>query len=165
MQPLRSSVVADRWRKAKLNTKRRGKSCSQRYLDLLAWALFITNVPSAWLSPQQIMWHVELIFKLWKSQACLDEVGYYRLARILCQFYSRLFGLILFPRSVAPCRTIPDGEISLPKAIAVFQRFTLRFMDVMRLRGRGLAHLLQRVDDDFPCFAVKTSRRKSPSTL
>jgi hypothetical protein len=168
---LPDEVVAERRRKAKLNAKRRGKSCSQRHLGLLAWALFITNVPSDWLSPQQIMmvyrvrWQVELVFKLWKSQACLDGVGYYGLARVLCQFYARLLGLILFHWSVAPCRSIPSAEISLPKAFAVFQRFALRFMDVMRLQGRGLAHLLQRIDDDFQRFALKTIRQKSPSTL
>lgn len=168
---LPDAVVAERRRKAKLNAKRRGQSCSQRHLDLLAWALFVTNVPSAWLSPQQIMlvyrvrWQVELIFKLWKSQACLDGVGYYGLARVLCQFYARLLGLILFHWSVAPCRSIPIGEISLPKAFSVFQRFALRFMDVIRLHGRGLAHLLERIEDDFQRFALKTTRRKSPSTL
>ena len=168
---LPDEVVAERRRKAKLNAKRRGKSCSQRHLDLLAWALFITNVPSDWLSPQQISliyrvrWQVELVFKLWKSQACLDGVGYYGLARVLCQFYARLLGLILFHWSVAPYRSIPSGEISLPKAFAVFQRFALRFMDVMRLHARGLAQLLQRLADDFQRFALKTIRQKSPSTL
>lgn len=168
---LPDEVVAERRRKAKLKAKRCGKSCSQRHLDLLAWALFVTNVPSDWLSPQQIMvvyrvrWQVELVFKLWKSQACLDGVGYYGLARVLCQFYARLLGLILFHWSVAPCRSIPSGEISLPKAFAIFQRFALRLMDVMRQHGRGLPHLLQRIDDDFQRFALKTIRRKSPSTL
>jgi hypothetical protein len=168
---LTDEVVAERRRKAKLNAKRRGKSCSQRHLDLLAWSLFITNVPSDWLSPQQIMviyrvrWQVELVFKLWKSQANLDGVGYYGLARVLCQFYARLLGLVLFHWCVAPRRCIPSGEISLPKAFNVFQRFALRFMDVMRRLGRGLAQLLQRIDDDFQRFALKTIRRKSPSTL
>lgn len=169
--PLPLEVVAERRRRAKLNAKRRGKSCSQRHLDLLAWALFITNVPSDWLSSQQIMlvyrvrWQVELVFKLWKSQAGLDRVGYYGLVRILCQFYARLLGLILFHWRVAACRSIPLGELSLPKAFAVFQRYAQRLMDVMRLHGHGLAHLLARIDDDFQRFALKTSRRKSPSTL
>jgi Transposase DDE domain len=164
-------VVAERRRRAKSNAKRRGKSCSQRHLDLLTWALFITNVPSDWLSPQQIMlvyrvrWQVELVFKLWKSQACLDGVGYYGLTRVLCQFYARLLGLILFHWSVAVCRSTSVGEISLPKAFAVFQRYARPFMDVMRLLGRGLAHLLERIDDDFHRFALKTTRRKSPSTF
>ena len=113
----------------------------------------------------RVRWQVELVFKLWKSQACLDGVGYYGLARVLCQFYARLLGLILFHWSVAPCRSIPSGEISLPKAFAIFQRFALRLMDVMRQHGRGLPHLLQRIDDDFQRFALKTIRRKSPSTL
>lgn len=168
---LPDEVVAERRRKAKLNAKRRGDSCSQRHLDLLAWALFITNVPANWLSPQQLMlvyrvrWHVELVFKLWKSQACLDEVGYYGLVRVLCQFYARLLGLILFHWSVAARRFLPSGEISLSKALQVFQRFASRFIGVMRQQGRGLAPLLKRIDDDFQRFALKTIRRKSPSTL
>jgi hypothetical protein len=168
---LPDDVIAERRRKAKLKARRHGKNCSQRHLDLLAWALFITNVPSNWLSPEQITavyrvrWQVELIFKLWKSQAGLDAVGYYGLARVLCQFYARLLGLILFHWCVAPCRSISSGEMSLPKAFAVFQRFAPRFMDVMRRHGRGLAHLLNRIDNDFQRFALKTSRRKSPSTL
>jgi hypothetical protein len=168
---LADEVVAQRRRKAKLKARRHGKNCSQRHLDLLAWALFITNVPSDWLSPQQITavyrvrWQVELVFKLWKSQACLDGVGYYGLARVLCQFYARLLGLILFHWSVAPRRSTLSGEISLPKAFALFQRFASRFMDIMRRHGRGLAHLLNRIDDDFQRFALKTNRRKSPSTL
>ena len=168
---LPDEVVVERRRKAKANAKRRGKTCSQRHLDLLAWALFITNVPSDWLSPQQVMlvyrvrWQVELIFKLWKSQAALDGIGSYGLPRILCQFYARLLGVILFHWSVAPCRFTPAGEISLPKAFEVFQRFVLHLVDVIRQHGRGLAPLLQRMAEDFRRFALKTIRRKSPSTL
>jgi len=168
---LPDEVIAERRRKAKSNARRRGKTCSQRHLDLLAWALFITNVPSEWLSPQQIMvvyrvrWQVELVFKLWKSQASLDKIGPYRLERVLCQFYARLLGLILFHWHVAPCRATSLAEISLPKAFAVFQRFALRFVDVLRQQGRGLAPMLERIEDDFQRFALKTPRRKSPSTL
>jgi Transposase DDE domain len=164
-------VVAERRRKAKLNAKRRGKTCSQRHLDLLAWALFITNVPADWLSPQQIMlvyrvrWQVELVFKLWKSQACLDTIGSYGLTRVLCQLYARLLGLILFHWHVAPCRATTLAEISLPKAFAIFQRFALRFVDALHQQGQGLAALLERIEDDFRRFALKTPRRKSPSTL
>ncbi len=168
---LPDEVVAERRRKAKANAKRRGKTCSQRHLDLLAWALFITNVPSDWLSPEQIMlvyrvrWQVELVFKLWKSQAALDGVGSYGLVRVLCQFYARLLGLILFHWSVAPSRFTSAGEISLPKALAVFQRFALRFIALMRQHGRGLSPVLQTINQDFQRFALKTKRRKSPSTL
>lgn len=168
---LPDEVVAERRRKALLSAKRRGKTCSQRHLDLLAWALFITNVPSDWLSPQQVMlvyrvrWQVELVFKLWKSQAALDRIGSYGLVRVLCQFYARLLGLILFHWSVAPSRSTLVGEISLPKAFAVFQRFAWHFIAVMRQPGRGLSPVLQRINQDFQRFALKTKRRKSPSTL
>lgn len=168
---LPKAVAEQRRRKAHANAKRRGKTCSERHLGLLDFALFVTNVPCDWLSPRQVLlvyrvrWQVELIFKLWKSQAQLDVVSNCRLERVLCQFYARLLGLILFHWSVAPARILPVGEISLPKAFAVFQRHALRFIDVMRRQGRGLATLLQRITDDFRQFALKTDRRKSPSTF
>jgi Transposase DDE domain len=168
---LPKAVAEERRRKAHANAKRRGKTCSERHLGLLDYALFVTNVPSDWLSPHQVMlvyrvrWQVELIFKLWKSQAQLDVVSNCRLERVMCQFYARLLGIILFHWSVAPSRILPVGEISLPKAFAVFQRHALRFIDVMRRQGRGLATLLQRITDDFQQFALKTNRRKSPSTF
>jgi hypothetical protein len=168
---LPKEVAEQRRRKAHANAKRRGKTCSERHLGLLDLALFITNVPSDWLSPRQVLlvyrirWQVELIFKLWKSQAQLDVVENCRLERVLCQFYARLLGLILFHWSVAPSRILPLGEISLPKAFAVFQRHALRFIEVMRHHGRGLASLLHRISDDFQRFALKSDRRKSPSTF
>src|SRR5262245_55904985 len=47
---LPEAVVAERRRKAKANARRRGETCSQRHLALLAWTVFITNVPAEWLS-------------------------------------------------------------------------------------------------------------------
>lgn len=168
---LPDEVVAQRRRKANASAKRRGKTCSQRHLDLLAWALFITNVPADWLAPSQILlvyrlrWQVELVFKLWKSQAALDEVGHYGLERVLCQFYARMLGLILFHWLAAPYRASPSRELSLPKAFAVFQRYAHHLIAVFHQHGRGLARLLDRITDDFQRFALKSQRRKSPSTL
>ena len=74
----------------------------QRHLHLLAWSVFITNVPRDWLAAKDIMllyrlrWQVELIFKLWKSLAKLDAIAHCGPHRFLCQFYARLLALLVF---------------------------------------------------------------------
>jgi hypothetical protein len=63
-------VVDSRRRTAYANAKRKGRQPSQKYLTLLAWSFFITNVPDTMLSATQIIqfyrirWQIELIFKL-----------------------------------------------------------------------------------------------------
>jgi len=167
---LPSAVVSERRRKAKASARRRGTTCSQRHLELLAWALFITNAPADWLSTEQVplvyrvRWPIELVFKSWKSQARLDDLGKWGVERVLCQFYGHLLGLICFHWCAAPYRLIHSREVSLLKALTLMQRYALRLIDAIANRWRGLATVLARLAGDFQTFALKTQRRKSPST-
>jgi hypothetical protein len=167
---LPAGVVAERRRKAKAKARQRGRSCSKRHLALLAWSLFITNVPEAWLSPAQVVivyrvrWQVELIFKLWKSQAKLKDVGTWKPARVLCQFYARLLGVVLFHWTVAPWRFAGLTELSLPKAFRVLQRYALRLLDAIAAGWHLVPALLEVLIEDFLRFAPKNTRKKSPST-
>lgn len=167
---LPADVVAERRRKAQVAARRRGKTCSQRSLDLLAWALFVTNVPTAWLTPQQIAhvyrlrWQIELVFKLWKSQAKLKFMGEWRIERILCQFYARLLGIILFQWLSAPYRFLTQGELSLAKAFHMMQRYATRFLDAILDNWLDVPEILEKIVGDFQRFARKNKRRKSPST-
>lgn len=169
-QRLPETVVAERRRKAKANARRRGEKCSARHLALLAWSVFITNVPGAWLSAEQVMqvyrvrWQIELVFKLWKSYAKLAVIGDWRLERVLCQFYGRLLGLIVFHWSIAPVRCLPQTDVSLPKAFSILRRHVQRWVTVIVKRWRGAGSLLSQINEDFRRFALKTPRRKSPST-
>jgi hypothetical protein len=167
---LPDQVVAERRRKARANAHRRGEACSARHLALLAWSLFITNVPSAWLATEQIVqvyrvrWQIELIFKLWKSYAKLDVIGNWRVERVLCQFYAHLLGLILFHWSVASVRCLPRTDVSLPKAFNLLQRSVPTSIAVMVRHGRGAKALLRHLHEAFRRFALKTSRRTTLST-
>ncbi len=164
------SVVNQRRRKAKAAARRRGEGCSKRHLALLEWSLFITNVPLGWLSSQQVLlvyrvrWQIEWDFKVWKSQARLNYIGEWRLERLLCQFYGHLLGLICFHNLVAPYRVCSSRELSLAKALVVVRRFVFRLVSAITHHGRGLARLFAHMADDFHRFALKTQRRKSPST-
>ena len=67
------AIVNERRRKARKNAKKKGDTPSQAHLTLLAWNLFITNVPpTIWktetvLKVYPLRWQIELIFKSWKS--------------------------------------------------------------------------------------------------
>lgn len=167
---LPADVVEERRRKARAAARRRGKTCSQRTLDLLAWALFVTNVPHQWLTAQQVAllyrvrWQIELVFKLWKSQAKMKMIGDWRLERVLCQFYARLLGVILFQWLSAPHRFFDNAELSLPKAFTILRRHTTLLLDAITRHWLEMPILLEKMIGDFQRFALKTKRRKSLST-
>jgi hypothetical protein len=165
------SVVEQRRRTAYANAKRKGRQPSQKYLALLQWTYFITNVPEALLSAQQvtqfyrIRWQIELLFKLCKSQLHLDAVQGCGEHRILYQLYARLILLVLLCDLVAAFRWDDQGELSLIKAFQLFSDYADRLMWCLRGTPRASTRLLMTMTDDFLHLARKNRRKKSPSTL
>jgi hypothetical protein len=165
------AVIQQRRRKAKAAAKKRGKTCSQWYLDLLAWTLYVTNIPAALASADELRplyrlrWQIELIFKLWKSYAHLDVVGPWRLERVLCQFYARLLALLLFHWLAMSQRWTSSGELSLPKAFQFLQGKADQLLTAIQAGRWAIDRLCHRIQRGFRRFALKQKRRASPSTL
>lgn len=94
-------VVAQRRRQARQNRDRRCTPSAQR-LALLAWGLFITNVPTSGLSAQAVArvygwrWRIETIFKAWKSYFALAEVPGGSQAQVETLIYAKLIFITLF---------------------------------------------------------------------
>lgn len=170
-QRLPQATVEARRRKAHQNAKRHGKTPSDAYLEWLSWAIVITNLPPTRLSDEHMLqlyglrWQIELIFKLWKSYARLDQVRHWGVIRLRCQFYARLIGLILFHWLTAPFRVSMLGELSLPKALRLLQRYALRLLKAIPSAGFDFAALINQLSEDFLRFALREPRQKSPSTL
>jgi len=171
-QKLPADVVAERRRQAKRKAQHKGYTCSARHLNLLAWSVFITNVPRDWLSATEVMllyrvrWQVELIFKLWKSQAKLDVIANCGPLRFLCQFYARLLALLVFHWLLDDFSVDdPATELSLPKAFAIIQRYAARLRSALAQPDQRLAAVLETLQRDLHRLALKQKRRKSPSTL
>jgi hypothetical protein len=170
IERLSPQQVATRRRKAIANARRHGRTPSARHLALLAFSFFITNVPPERLTAEQVVlmytlrWQIELIFKLWKSQAKLACLGQWRSDRVLCQLYARLIGLVLFHWLVAPFRFLDTRELSLPKAFALFQSFIGRLVDTLAQEVSLLASLLGRLSRTWRRLAAKNLRRKNPSS-
>lgn len=163
-------VLKERRRKAKKAARRRGKTCSKRHLDLLAWALFVTNVPVEYLSTKQVIlvyrvrWQIELLFRLWKSQAKMKLIGSWRIERMLCQFFARLLGVIIFQWFGAEHRFSDSYELSLPKAFDIVKRNAIRLLDAIASNWSEVATVMRKIEQDFRQFAKKNKRRKSLST-
>jgi len=121
--------VADRRRHAlKESARKKQRPVSAQQLKLADWTIVVTNVPAEQLSAHDVLtllrvrWQVELLFKLWKSHAKVDEWRTKNPWRILCEIYAKLIGLCLshwvFAVSLWPC---PDR--SLFQAVKTVQKW------------------------------------------
>lgn len=81
--------------------RKHGTQVSQRQRDWACWTIVITNVPGGLLTLAEAFvllrcrWQIELLWKLWKMQGGLDEWQTTNEARILCEIYAKLLGLLV----------------------------------------------------------------------
>jgi hypothetical protein len=70
-------------------------------LELAHWTIILTNVPGAMLTHEQALallrarWQVELLFKLWKQYALLDQWSGTKPWRVLCEVYAKLLAMVV----------------------------------------------------------------------
>ena len=70
-------------------------------LELAQWTIIVTNVPASMLSHDQAFallharWQIELLFKLWKQDALVDEWSGTKPWRILCEVYAKLLAMVI----------------------------------------------------------------------
>jgi hypothetical protein len=169
-QRLPDAAAEQRRQRAKADAKRLRRPLSARKLRLAAWNLFCTNVPASLWSLAQVLavyrlrWQIELLFKLWKSNAGLDRLGNWRPARILTQLYARLTALVLTHFLFSPLRFSAAGELSLPKAFRILRRMVPAFTEAIATGWRRLPTLIQRFVARCQRHAWKDKRRQKPST-
>lgn len=78
-----------------------GTTVTERQRDWACWRLVISNVPGSLLSLSEafvllrVRWQIELMWKLWKMQGQVDEWQTHNEARILCEVYAKLLGVVL----------------------------------------------------------------------
>jgi hypothetical protein len=94
-------VARKRREKLHQQARKRGRKVSVKQEALCAWNVCITNLPADLLTTTEAWvllrarWQIELLFKLWKSHGGLEFSHGHRAARVLCEVYAKLIGMVL----------------------------------------------------------------------
>ena len=142
------AIVNERRRQARAVAKKRGYTPSQAHLTLLAWNLFIPNVPATVWPPQTVgigyslRWQGELVFKAWKSPLPLATLTTTTKHSTLGYLYGRRLLIVV---TFALCPTLratmwqqQQRGVSLVKLMRPFQAgadqwFQVLFQSVLQL--------------------------------
>ena len=93
-------VAAVRQEQVREYARKHGKPVNELALELAHWTIIVTTVPASMLSAPQaflllrVRWQVELLFKLWKQHALVDEWTTSKPWRILCEVYAKLLAMV-----------------------------------------------------------------------
>jgi Transposase DDE domain len=99
--PVDQDTYEKRVRKTTKQAKSYGHQVSDAFKSKAQLTLYITNVPEDKLPAPAIKktyglrWQIELFFKIWKSQANIDNVKEMKLHRFECQLIAKLLWLII----------------------------------------------------------------------
>lgn len=102
-RPVSEEILAERIQKAKTDRDLR-LNHNEEYMALLAWDIFVTNVPpQIWTTEQackvnQVRWRIEIVFKSWKSHFKLDAVPKGDATRVKVHIYAALIFATLFQK-------------------------------------------------------------------
>jgi hypothetical protein len=94
-------VAEQRRRRLREYARKKQVPLKAETLALADWTLVITNVSTTMLPLEEalillrVRWQIELLFKLWKSHARVDEWRSHNPWRILCEVYAKLIGVVI----------------------------------------------------------------------
>ncbi len=98
---LPEEVKAEKLRKAKRAAQREGRQLGEDTIARVGLNLFVTNLNCQDLPTDQVWglyrlrWQIELVFKVWKSIACVDKIKRAKRERIECHLYGKLLWALL----------------------------------------------------------------------
>lgn len=161
-------VAAQRRRALYKARGKKGRTPTQKSLRRCDWTLMVTNAPcemlptSAVATVYRVRWQVELVFKLAKGEAALDQTTSEKRERVLCELYAKLIALCCFGRLLSVVQGSTTQVISAVKAWRRMKEKVLVWGSKLRV-GEGVKQLqvmvlyLQR-------RAQASKRSKYPST-
>jgi len=162
--------VTERRRSARKNAKKKGYTPAQAHLALLAWNLFITNVPCAvWatetvLKVYPIRWPIELIFKAWKSYLHLAAIPTKTADTTCCDLYGRLLLLLLnyalCPELRATWWLKKKRELRVLKLVRPFQALADRWLQGLFQAELALRRFLHQACATAERLVAKAARKR-----
>jgi hypothetical protein len=164
------AVADERRRRLWATARKKGQMVSKARLRWADWTIYVTNAPAALLPFEaahvlyRARWQIELLFKLWKQHALVDEWRSTKPWRILCEVYAKLLAVVVQHwLLVVSCWRCPDK--SLVKASQALRShlplLASAFASVLPL-GTALAHLARVLASSAGCRM--NSRKTAPNT-
>jgi len=95
------AIAKQRREKLHKRARKQGRKVSADRAALCDWNVCITNLPATLLTSAEAWvllrsrWQIELLFKLWKSHGGLSFSHGQRAARVLCEIYAKLIGMVV----------------------------------------------------------------------
>lgn len=170
---LPDTVVNERRRKTRRAARKRGYTPSQAHLTLLAWNLFITNVPGTIWTPATVCkayalrGQVELGFKSWKSDLPLATLPPKTETPTLCYLYGRLLRIVLTYALCPALRTVlwthQHRELSFLTLVRSLQALADRWLHVLFESPSTLRSFLAHVCGHAQRVITKASRKRRTS--
>ena len=168
------AIVNERRRKARKAARKRGYTPSQAHLALVAWNLFITNVPGTVWTPTSVCqayslrWQVELVFKSWKSDLHIATLPTKTQEPTLCYLYGRLLLIVLTyalcPALRASLWTRQHRELSVLKLVRYLQAVADGWLQRLFESAATLRVFLQQVCRNADRLVMKASRIRRTSS-
>jgi hypothetical protein len=132
------------------------------------WTLLITNAPVERLTlPEalillRVRWQIELLFKLWKSHAHIDEWRSHKSPRILCELFAKLIGVLILHWCLLT-GLWQQIERSRFKAARLVQKYVTAIALALA-QPEELMRVLTLVQTSLLATCRTNKRRKHPST-
>lgn len=166
------TIVIERRRQAHAAAKKRGYTPSQAHLTLLAWNLFITNVPATVWPPKTVgiayslRWQVELVFRAWKSGLHLATLTTTTKYSTLCYLYGRMLLILLTSALSSPLRVTvwqQHRELSVFKLVRHLQASADSWLHHLFRPPLQLARFLSRLGATAERLVRKAVRKRRTS--
>jgi hypothetical protein len=164
------AVVNARRKIAKKHAQPKGYTPSQAHLTLMAWNLFITNVPyTIWKSDTVVnvyplRWQIDRIFTSWKSDLHFASLTTTKEDTTLCSLYGRLLLIVLkdalSPQIRAHLWMQKKRELSLLKLMRHGQAFAARWMQAILQSELAFRRFLTHLCATAERLAAKASRKR-----
>jgi hypothetical protein len=161
--------VEKRRQRAYQDARRRGRSVSQKKLQLCEWNVLVTNAPEELLGVweawelRRVRWQVELVFKAFKSEGGIGRTRSACPWRVLCELYAKLLAMV-----VQQWALLAAGYVMLRHSARRASRWVRRRAAALLRAMRGLEGLAAEVAQLARVLHSRCAvqrRRRHPSTL
>jgi hypothetical protein len=94
-------VARRRREEAERDARKRGRTVSEKKLELCDWNILVTNAPEELISAREgwelrrVRWQIELVFKVFKSGGGLERTQARSPWRVLTELYAKLLGQVV----------------------------------------------------------------------